>query len=142
MGILKRSAYKTDVPRSYPKVNSFKSNLPAPGTPYHIEMASRDGDENGPGRRPRVNQPAVADGQGPADWSDGEDDVDDDIVNDDDAEEDTDDDSEDSEDGDENEDIFAHIQYVQLQRDLRKQGLITENAELTADKMEAEVTLV
>ena len=42
---------------------------------------------------------------------------------------DTDDDSEDSEDGDENEDIFAHIQYVQLQRDLRKQGLITENAE-------------
>jgi len=105
-------------------------------------MAPRDGDENGPGRRPRVNQPAVADGQGPADWSDGEDDVDDDIVNDDDAEEDTDDDSEDSEDGDENEDIFAHIQYVQLQRDLRKQGLITENAELTADKMEAEVTLV
>ena len=50
-------------------------------------MAPRDGDENGPGRRPRVNQPAVADGQGPADWSDGEDDVDDDIVNDDDAEE-------------------------------------------------------
>jgi len=104
-------------------------------------MAPRDGDENGPGRRPRVNQPAVADGQGPADWSDGEDDVDDDIVNDDDAEEDTDD-SEDSMDGDENEDIIAHLQYVQLQRDLRKQGLITENAELTADKMEAEVTLV
>ena len=67
--------------------NSFKSNPSAPGTPYHIEMAPRDGDENGPGRRPRVNQPAVADGQGPADWSDGEDDVDDDIVNDDDAEE-------------------------------------------------------
>ena len=65
--------------------NSFKSNLP--GTPYQIKMAPRDGDENGPGRRPRVNQPAVADGQGPADWSDGEDDVDDDIVNDDDAEE-------------------------------------------------------
>ena len=38
-------------------------------------------------------------------------------------------DSEDSMDGDENEDIIAHLQYVQLQRDLRKQGLITENAE-------------
>jgi len=107
-------------------------------------MAPKDGDENGPGRRPRVNQPAVADGQGPADWSDGEDDVDDDIVNDDDAEEDTDDDSEDSEDNDdENEDIIAHLQYVQLQReDLRRMELITENAELTADRMEAEVTLV
>jgi len=107
-------------------------------------MAPKDGDENGPGRRPRVNQPAVADGQGPADWSDGEDDVDDDIVNNDDAEENTDDDSEDSEDnGDENEDIIAHLQYIQLQReDLRRQELITENAELTADKMEAEVTLV
>ena len=49
-------------------------------------MAPRDGE--GPDRRPRVNQPAIADGQGPADWSDDEDDdiVDDDIVNDDDAE--------------------------------------------------------
>ena len=48
-------------------------------------MAPRDGDENGPGRRPRVNRPAIADGQGPVDWSDGEDDIneDDDIVNDD-----------------------------------------------------------
>ena len=44
---------------------------------------------------------------------------------------DTDNDSEDSEDSmdDENEDIIEHLQYVQLQRDLRKQGLITENAE-------------
>jgi len=31
-------------------------------------MAPRD--EDGPDRRPRVNQPAIADGQGPADWSD------------------------------------------------------------------------
>jgi len=104
-------------------------------------MAPRDGDENGPGRRPRVNQPAVADGQGPADWSDGEDILDDDIVND--AELDNSEDSEDSMDDDENEGIIAHLQYVQLQReDLRRQELITENAELTADKMEAEVTLV
>ena len=33
-------------------------------------------------------------------------------------------------DDDENEDIIAHLQYVQLQReDLRRQELITENAE-------------
>ena len=34
-----------------------------------------------------VNQPAVADGQGPADWSDGEEEVNDDFVNDEDADE-------------------------------------------------------
>ena len=39
-------------------------------------------------------------------------------------------DSEDSMDGDEYEDIIAHVQYVHYSAaDLRRQGLITENAE-------------
>ena len=46
---------------------------------------------------------------------------------------DTDDDSEDSEDSmddDFNEDIIAHVQYVQYSiQDVRRQELITENAE-------------
>ena len=54
-------------------------------------MAPRDGGQNGPGRRPWVNQPAVADGQGPPDWSDDEDE-DNDIVNDDIVNDDEDDD--------------------------------------------------
>ena len=49
-------------------------------------MAPRDGGPIGPGGRSWVNQPAVADRQGPPDWSDDEDEdidiFDDDIVND------------------------------------------------------------
>jgi len=104
-------------------------------------MAPRDGDENGPGRRPR---PAVADGQGPADWSDGEEEVNDDFVNDEDADEDTDDDSDDSDDRDENEDPVEYnglIIDVQLANELRRMELTTENSELKAERMEVEVTL-
>merc|ERR1719362_2087525 len=88
-----------------------------------------------------VNQPAVADGQDPADWSDGEEEVNDDFVNDEDADEDTDDDSDDR---DENEDPVEYnglIIDVQLARELRKMELTTENSELKAERMEVEVTL-
>jgi len=51
---------------------------------------------------------------------------------------DTDDDSEDFED---NEEYNVPIINVQLQREIRRQELTTENSELTADWMEAEATL-
>merc|ERR1712051_1168431 len=100
-------------------------------------MAPRDGDENGPSRRPR---PAVADGQGPAEWSDGEDDINEDNIN----QDDINDEDDDSEDGDENEDPVEYnglILNVQLQEELRRMELRTENSELKAERMEAEVTL-
>jgi len=72
-------------------------------------MAPRNGDE--------VNPPAVADGQGPADWSD----------DDDDAELDTDDDSDDSDNSDDSEDSDENEEYnVILRRDLRRQRIRTE----------------
>jgi len=86
-------------------------------------MAPRDGDES---RRPRQNQPAqpVA--------PDAEDDPADDIVDDDSDDNNSEDDSSDM-DSDENEDAESH--------DERMQRLRTENEELRADRIEAEVTL-
>ena len=119
-------------------------------------MAPRDGGQNGPSRRPWVNQPALAEVQDPPDWSDDEEEdndiVNDDIVNDivnddiDNVDDDNDivnddivnnivnddivNDDDDEEGSEENEDPEEY--NVQLQRDfpeLQRQRIRTENAE-------------
>jgi len=101
-------------------------------------MAPRDGDEN---RKPRhlAAQPIAP----AADESDGEDNdiVDDDIVDNDivDNDDDNDDDNEDDSEEDSDEMESANEEEDPVQREIRKQRVRTETAEIMAEKMEQDL---